>query len=99
METKKYECKLPTDGYQTGDIAILTDAYVENANAGEEMPRFVLAADQDAKAVNEPGEPDAPVVDTSGHIAQDIPVEQAGDPVTAATDGTVIDTNADTLRA
>lgn len=73
MEIKKYECKLPTDGYQPGDVALLTEAYVENANAGETEPRFVLAEDQDAKAVNEPGQPDAPVI-------ADAPVTEAPAP-------------------
>lgn len=40
---KKYICKLSTNGYQPGDVAMLTDADAANFNGGEEIPRFVLA--------------------------------------------------------
>ena len=42
-DKKKYICKLPTNGFNTGDEAFLTDAEVANFNGGEEIPRFVLA--------------------------------------------------------
>lgn len=42
MESKKtYLCKLPTNGYQPGDIVELTDVEVANFNGGEDIPRFV----------------------------------------------------------
>jgi hypothetical protein len=43
---KRYECKLSTNGYEAGAFVMLTDAEVENFNAGEAEPRFVLAEDQ-----------------------------------------------------
>jgi hypothetical protein len=42
-DKKKYICKLPTNGYDAGQEAFLTEAEVANFNGGEEHPRFVLA--------------------------------------------------------
>ena len=50
-DKKKYICKLPTNGYQAGQEAYLTEAEVENFNGGEAEPRFVLAEDQSAPEV------------------------------------------------
>ena len=51
---KKYICLLPTDGYQTGQEAWLTDEEAANANGGEAEPRFVLAEDQTAATESTP---------------------------------------------
>jgi hypothetical protein len=50
-ETKKYICKLPTNGHQVGDEVFLTDAEVANVNGGEAEPRYVLAEDQVSQEV------------------------------------------------
>lgn len=53
-DKKKYICKLPTNGYQSGDEAMLTDAEAANFNGGEPVARFVLA--EGAGVVDAPGD-------------------------------------------
>lgn len=47
-DKKKYICKLPTNGYEAGQEAMLTDAEAANFNGGEATPRFVLAGEEGA---------------------------------------------------
>jgi len=46
--TKKYICKLPTNGNEVGDEVFLTEAEVASANGGEAEPRYVLASEYEA---------------------------------------------------
>lgn len=57
-DKKKYICVLPTNGYNQGQEAFLTDAEVANFNGGEPKPRFVLA--DEVPAADAPTEEAAP---------------------------------------
>lgn len=50
QDKKKYVCLLPTNGFQPGQEAWLTDDELANANGGEASPRFELAEDQSGSA-------------------------------------------------
>jgi hypothetical protein len=76
MEKKKYVCMLPTDGYQPGQEAWLTEDEAANANGGEAEPRFVLAEDQSKATESTPETPSENEVSLTGDQPTDAPQQE-----------------------
>ncbi len=64
-EKKKYRCTLATNGIEEGAIVELTDAEVENFNAGEPKPRFELA-EEGSETANETSTAESPAAPQKG---------------------------------
>jgi hypothetical protein len=90
QDVKKYICKAPTNRHEIGAEVMLTEAQVENFNAGEAEPRFVLAEDQTVtpEAAQAPADttvaPEAPVAGDAGNTA---PPTGTGEAPQAGIDG------------